>query len=116
MRVQPVLAVGDLVRPRRRAHERVDAKRREVVLPILDDRGKVLHAQLRGLFIAPARCGLYCAADELNGVGEVDWRQDARHRALGGLVDVHEVLEHRRPDVKDLFDVARLSFSAVVIA
>ena len=54
--------------------------------------------------------GLDCTADELDGVGEVDRRQDAGDRALRGLVDVHEVLEHRRRDVQHLLDV----FAAVV--
>ena len=45
----PVLAVGDLVGPGLRTDQQVLADRREVVLPVLDDRGQVLDAQLRRL-------------------------------------------------------------------
>ena len=105
VRIQPVFAVGDLVGPRRCSDERVDTERREVVLAVLDDRRQILDTQLRRLLEALTRRGLDCAADELDGVGEVDRGQNAGDRALRRLVDVHEVLEHRRRDVQDLLDV-----------
>src|SRR3954453_1058078 len=49
VRTHPVLAVAQLVRPGDGADEGVHSDRREVVLPVLDDRREVLRAQLRGL-------------------------------------------------------------------
>ena len=46
VRSHPVLAVGDLIRPRLGADERIHPDRREVELAVLHDRCQVLRAQL----------------------------------------------------------------------
>ena len=105
VRTHPVLAVGHLVGPGLAPTRGFIADRREVVLPVLDDRRQVLHAEFRGLLGTQPGGGLDGPAEEPDRVGEVVDRQRPGQRAVGRLVDVEEVLERGRRDVQRLLDV-----------
>src|SRR5258708_2267632 len=92
---RPAVARNRIRSPRRGTDEEVHAERREVVLAVLDDRRKVLHAQLRRLFCAQPGRRLHRTAEEGDRVGEVVDRQDGARRALGRLIDVDVVLDRR---------------------
>ncbi len=113
-RPHPVLAVGDLVRPRRGTDEQVLTDRQEVVLAVLDDRRQVLHAQLRRLLGAQPRRGLNRAAEEGDRVGEVVDHRHAAHRALGGLIDVEKFWNVLGATCRICLTSSRLSISAWV--
>ena len=114
VRPHPVLAVGDLVRPRHRADDQVFAEGREVVLPVLDDRRQILDTPFRRLLRRPSGTPpVSPRTGTVSRIGEVVVRLRTAQRALGRLVDVHEVLQFVRGDVQCLLEVVEAGVQCV---